>query len=176
MKQTKISDFKYNKPSFINSLLVYKKSNIFYKIYYWLMDFKLFYKNKKTIKYSIISLSGEIIDFLFLIIFTEFFNLFYLLSAMFSYIIALGNNFLLNMKFTFKYKPLNSLDFLSSFINYFVISVFGLLLNIGLIALFVEIFKINYLIAKLIASLLIFSLMFTGHNFILGKKEVKLHK
>jgi len=107
MKQTKITDFKYNKPSFFNSLLVHKKTSFFHKIYYRLIDFKLFYKHKKRLKYSIISLSGEIIDFSFLILFTDVFGLFYLLSAFLSYLIALLNNFFLNLRFTFKYRPIN---------------------------------------------------------------------
>jgi putative flippase GtrA len=176
MKQKKLSDFKYNKPSFIKSLLIYKNRSIFHKIYYWLIDFSLFYKNKKTLKYSIISLSGEIIDFSFLILFTEFFNIFYLFSAIGSYILALLNNFFLNLKFTFKYKPKNVYDLLGSFINYLLVSIFGLLLNILILSLFVEIFKINYIVAKLCASIIIFMLLYTGHNFVLGKKKFSVHK
>lgn len=176
VNQKKLSDFKYNKPSFLNSLIIYKKRSIFYKFYYWLIDFKLFYRNKKTLKYSLISLSGELIDFSFLLLFTEIFNLFYLLSALISYLIALTNNFLLNLRFTFKYKPLNSLDFIRSLVNYFLISVFGLILNLLLIGFLVEIFKIHYIIAKLISAVIIFIFIYTGHNFILGNKEIKFHK
>jgi putative flippase GtrA len=176
MKQKRLSDFKYNKPSFFNSLLTFKRTSIFHKIYYWLIDFRLFYRNKKTLKYSIINVSGEIIDFSLLLLFTEIFHIFYLLSALLSYLVALINNFLLNLRFTFKYKPLNFLDFSRSLINYFLVSFFGLILNLLLIGLLVELFKLNYIIAKLISSLTIFILIYTGHNFVLGKKVIKVNK
>jgi putative flippase GtrA len=176
MKQKKLSDFKYNKPSFFNSLLIYKKRSIFHKIYYWLIDFRLFYKNKKTLKYSLISISGEIIDFSLLLLFTEIIHIFYLLSAFLSYLVALINNFLLNLRFTFKYKPLNLLDFSRSLINYFVVSISGLILNLLLIGFLVELLFLNYIIAKLISSLIIFILMYTGHNFVLGKKVIIVNK
>jgi putative flippase GtrA len=176
MKQTKLVDFKYSKPNLFNSLLVYRRTSFIYKVYYWLLDFGLFYRNKKTLKYSVIGISGEIIDFSILMLFTEIFHIYYLLSALFSYLIALTNNFLLNLNFTFKYKPLNTLDFISSMINYFIVSLFGLLFSLFLMGLLVEVFHMYYLFAKLISSGFIFILMYTGHNFVLGKKEIKLHK
>lgn len=176
MKQKKLSDFKYNKPSFIRSLLIYKKRSIFHKIYYWLIDFSLFYKNKKTLKYSAISLSGEIIDFSFLILFTEIFNIYYLFSAIGSYLLALLNNFFLNLKFTFKYKPRNIPDLLGSFLNYLLVSVFGIILNLTILFTFVEFLKVNYIIAKLVSSLIIFMLLYTGHNFVIGKRKLSVHK
>jgi putative flippase GtrA len=172
MKQTKLSDFKLKKPSFLNSLIVYKNTSFIHKIYYWLMDFRLFYKNKKTLKYLIIGLSGEIIDFSFLLLFTEIFNVFYLLSAFMAYFLAISNNFILNVIFTFKYKPINRSDFLGAMRNYFLVSLSGIVLSIFLIFLFVEVFNFHYLIGKIFSSVIIFLMVYTGHNFIFTRKAL----
>ncbi|NCP72339.1 GtrA family protein [archaeon] len=176
MKQTKLSDFKLKKPSFFNSLIVYKKTSFIYKIYYWLMDFKLFYKNKKTLKYLVIGLSGEIIDFSFLLLFTEVFNIFYLLSAVIAYFFAIINNFFLNVIFTFKYKPLNKSELIGALFNYFLVSLFGFILSVLLIFVFVEVLNIYYLIGKVFSSIIVFIMIYTGHNFVFSRKKLSICK
>lgn len=171
MKQTKSSKCKINPPSLFRSLLTLKKSSFVYKVYYKILSFKALYKYKRTLKYSVIGLAGEIIDVSFLLLFTEIFNIYYLFSAFFSNIIAISHNFLFNLTFTFKYRPRNLTDLLSSYLGYFSISFFSLFLNISLIGVLVELFSFNYIIAKLISTFCLFILGYFGHSFIFKGKN-----
>lgn len=172
-RQSSLSEYvKEKKPFFHKSLLTIKKNNIFHKLYYFLINFRVFYSFKKLIKYSFLTLISNIFDFGLLYIFTDLLNVYYLFSAVISYLVAIFINYLLNREYTFKYTPKNFKLALKSFVSYISVSVSGMIFTIGLMGLFVELLGINYLIAKLIASILIFFYVYFGHSFIFANRKV----
>jgi putative flippase GtrA len=176
MRQSKLGEYPIKKPKFKDTLLVFKKNTFFHKIYYRLIDIALIYKNRKTLKYSAISFSGEIIDFSVLYLLTSFLGLYYILSAVISYTLAIFSNYFLNKKFTFKYVSPNLKQQVKDILSYFFVSLTGLIINISLLAFVVEVIGLHYLLAKILVNFLVFIYVYSGHSFIFRKKIIKLSK
>jgi putative flippase GtrA len=123
---------------------------------------KIFEKFRKITKYFFISVIATVTDIIFLYIFTEIINIFYLLSAIFSYIIGMFIAYLGNRKYTFKNNK-NKKE-IHKFIDFSVISIIGLVLNIILLKIFTEDFGIWYIYSKIIAVILIFFIKYIGHK------------
>lgn len=123
---------------------------------------KIFEKFRKITKYFFISLIATITDIIFLYFFTEIINLFYLVSATISYIIGMFIAFAGNRKYTFENK--RNKQEVHKFIDFSVISIIGLVLNIILLKVFTEDFGIWYIYSKIIAVILIFFIKYIAHK------------
>jgi len=154
-------------PKFSNTLLSKKNNSLVYSVYYSIMALPFFYKNKTKIKYIIIGLLGEIVDFSVLYILTNFVGIFYLFSATISYLSAVFFDFTLNRKYTFKFKSKNFIKFIKAMFKYFGVSFLAMLVNLFLLGLLVQSTKINYMLAKLIVSLALFIFIYQSHHSIL---------
>lgn len=176
MRQSKLEEYPIKKPKFKDTLLAFKNNSFFHKIYYRLIDIAFIYKNKKTLKYSAISLSGEVIDFSVLYLLTSFLGLYYILSGIISYTTAILSNYFLNRKFTFKYHSPNLKQQVKDVISYFFVSLTGLIINILLLAFVVEVIALHYLLAKILVNFLVFIYIYSGHSFIFRQKVIKLSK
>jgi len=157
-------------PKFRNTLLSKKNNSLIYKIYYYIMAIPFFYKNKTKIKYIVVSLLGEVVDFSVLYILTTFVGIFYLLSATISYLSAMFFNFTLNRKYTFKFKPKNFIDFIKAMLQYFGVSFLAMFINLFLLGLLVQLTNINYMFAKLIVTLFLSVFIYLSHHSILKSK------
>ncbi len=151
-----------------NSLLVHKKRSFFHKIYYTLIGFPVFYNNKKMLKYFSIGLVGTIIDFSLLFVLTEFLGFFYLFSVMISYSTGLTTNFILNKKYTFKYKT-NLLKTTNVFISYFLVSISSLVIILIFMSFFVELLNFHYFASYIIVCLLMLFYRYKGHSLCFKK-------
>ena len=176
MRQSKLNEYPKKKPKFRETLLIFKKKSFLHRVYYFIIENSFFYRNKKTLKYVFIALSGEIVDFSILFILTHFLGIFYIVSGIISYSLAVFSNYLLNTKFTYKFAPFNFKSRLNSLFSYFFVSLTGLLINILLLAFAVEVIGLNYLLAKIIINLLVFFYVYSGHNFVFKNKIIKMHK
>ena len=103
-----------------------------------------------------------IIDLSGLYIFTEYFKIWYLLSATMSFIIAATFNYLFQKFITFKSTDKN---IARQFIMFVIVAVVGLLLNNSLLYLLVELAGVWYIFAKIVAAALVLI-----WNFIANKK------
>lgn len=109
---------------------------------------------KQFIKFGFVGVAAAIIDFGLLSIFTEFFNIHYLISAALSFIIATIFNYWISMKYVFisrysqQEKQREALLFL-------ILSLVGLALNQMLMWFFVDIAAIHYIIAKVFATVIV---------------------
>jgi len=95
------------------------------------------------------------VNLILLYIFTDFFGFWYIYSATLSFTLSLLVGFSMNKMWTFK-------DNLTSQIHkqlpiYFLINIFNLILNISILYLLVEEFRVWYILAQAIASILIAS-------------------
>jgi len=154
-------------PKFSDTLLSKKNNSLAYSFYYSIMALPFFYKNKTKIKYIVIGLLGEIVDFSVLYILTNFCGVFYLLSATISYLSAIFFNFTLNRKYTFKFKPKKFINFIKAMFQYFGVSFLAMLVNLFLLGLLVQSTNMNYMLAKLIVSVLLFIFIYKSHHSIL---------
>jgi putative flippase GtrA len=104
---------------------------------------------KKFVKYSIIGVSGTLIDFSTLIFQVEIlkFNLY--IAIIISFILAATSNHYFNRKYTFKTYLNNYIEEYKRFIS---VALFGVLINIIVIYFLVSILSIYYLFAKMLAT------------------------
>lgn len=109
-------------------------------------------KNRLFIGYFIIGGMAAIIDISFLYIFTEFFHIYYIFSAILSFIIAAIFNFSLNKLINFKDK---SNQIFKQFFIFFITAAIGILFNILILYLLVEFFHLWYIYSKMIACLIV---------------------
>jgi putative flippase GtrA len=87
---------------------------------------------KRFIRFGIVGIIGSLIDFGFLNLFTIVFNIPYVLSSVFSFSLAVINNFVLNRIWTF---PASRKDPIANqLIQFGLVSVVGLLIRTPLLA------------------------------------------
>lgn len=116
----------------------------------------------QILRFAVVGTLAFLIDFGFLIFFTEVFHISYLASATLSFIIALIFNYVVSMRFVFAHKEGMSKQ--REFIIFVVLSVIGLTLNDVLMWSCVDLFAIDYRFAKIVATVLV-----TAYNFISRK-------
>ncbi len=103
--------------------------------------------------YATISLFATIVDVLLLYALTEFLNINYLVSATISYCTGLLISFYLQKTYTFKEQHTKRIHL--QFTKFTIISLIGLLLNLIILKVFVEI-GVWYIFAKIIAIIIVF--------------------
>jgi dolichol-phosphate mannosyltransferase len=91
---------------------------------------------------------ASLVDLGLLYVFTEYFGIWYLLSAAVSYICGMIVSYTLNKRFTFH--NVNK-QYLRQFFLFALISASGLVVNISMMFFAVTVFSIYYLYAKVIA-------------------------
>lgn len=101
------------------------------------------------VKFGIIGTLGMVINIVIFYSLTEFFGIYYLLSAVISFFFAVTNNFVLNKIWTFK--ELFSEKFFIKYLKFVSTGLFALVINLALLFAFTELLKIYYLISQIIA-------------------------
>lgn len=115
---------------------------LFYLCYLiWQLDNNL----KRFIKFLIVGAIGTIINLIVFYLLLKYLSMWYIFAAVISFGVAVTNNYLLNKKWTFVVSTR------SSYLKFILISLEGLAINIGALFLLVEFFKINHLLAQVIA-------------------------
>lgn len=103
----------------------------------------------RFVKFGIASSIATIFDLFLLWVFTEFFGLFYLFSAVVGFLAGSCLNYEINKAWVFRESKVANARGLISFI---IIGAVGLIWTLLLMALFVEVFGIHYLIARIISA------------------------
>ena len=93
------------------------------------------------------------VDLILLFIFTDIFGWWYLVSAIFAFLIAFGVSFTLQKFWTFQDHSREGVHAQAGI--YFFVAVINLALNTLFVYLFVEYIHLHYLLAQIVASLLI---------------------
>ena len=125
-------------------------------------------KHKQFIFYAIIGLSSVLLDYLVFYCLITYFKVSFLNANIISVNVGIINSFLLNSKFNFKTKN----NFILRFISFYTIGLLGLLLSSLLLFYFIEIFKIEVIIAKSITIIIVSFLQFI-FNLTLTFKKIK---
>lgn len=122
--------------------------------------------NKEFIKFCVVGSITFIIDYALLFAITEYLHINYLTSSAISFSVAVIVNYVLCIKFVFAHSK-NGYKQISLFI---LSSIAGLGINQLCMYFFVEILTIYYLIAKILATIIV-----TLWNYITKKKSVELN-
>ncbi len=103
-------------------------------------------------RFVLVGLSGILVNQFFLLMFTKYLGLHYVLSSVIAIELAMANNFLWNSLWTFKNRIINkNSSVLVRFAKYNIVSWSLDIFNIVFIIIFTEIFKIYFLYSNLIA-------------------------
>ncbi len=118
-------------------------------------------------RYTFVGGASFLVDFGSLFIFTQYFGVYYLISAAIAFILGLIANYILSISWVFNNRTLGSVKL--EFGVFALIGVVGLGFNEILIWVFTENFHIYYLISKIIAAILILFWNFFARKFTLFK-------
>ncbi len=108
----------------------------------------------RAIKYMISTGVTFALEFLLLWVFTDYFNIYYLYSAVLAFIITVSFGYGINRLFVFQGSDRSHIF---GYINFFLISLGGLGIVIGGLFLFVKVFEIYYLHARILVSIFTFT-------------------
>lgn len=103
-------------------------------------------------KFGVVGVIAFIVDYLSLYLLTEFLNVYYLISSIISFLLSIIVNYLLSIKWVFDIKKKQSFK---DVIIFTLLSAIGLLINLLVMYLSVEVFKIHYMIGKLITTFIV---------------------
>ena len=103
-------------------------------------------------KFGVGGVIAFIVDYLSLYLLTEFLNVYYLISSIISFLLSIIVNYILSIKWVFDIKKKQSFK---DVIIFTLLSAIGLLINLLVMYLSVEVFKIHYMIGKLIATFIV---------------------
>ena len=117
---------------------------------------------KEAVKYTLISFIGGALNLAILYSLTEFFGIYYIISAVIGFIVGGTHNFTLNKVWTFKEKLKDK--YFKEYCYFFSVSIFSYALSILILYLLTEFAGIFYIFSQAIALITGGSL-----NFVINK-------
>lgn len=130
---------------------------------------ELIKKYKVYIKYFIAGVTAATTNLVLLFVLTEFFNIWYLISASLAFIVAFSVSFYLQKFWTFRDKSKDKDHKQKA--GYFIVAIVNLGINaVGIYAL-VEWLDIHYLLAQIITGVLIAVYSYAIYRFVIFKKN-----
>lgn len=145
----------------MNEIFFYMKNLLGYIPY----KFKI---AKEFIKFAVVGLIGTIINLAILYFLTELFGVYYIISAIFAFIIAMTSNFILNKIWTFKEDIRENA--LTKYGKFAIVSIIGLIVNLIFLYVFTEYLGIYYLISQVLAIGIALFVNFFGNKIWTFKK------
>ena len=105
-------------------------------------------------RYLFVGGFAAIVNIGMLYVFTDLCNIYYIISNILSFILGLIVNYLLSKKFVFQEET--NISRTKEFIIYAIIGVIGLGIDTVFVWLFTDVFKIHYMISKLVSTAIVF--------------------
>jgi len=118
--------------------------------------------------YIIIGGFAAFIDFALLFFLTSIMGVYYILSTTIAYPVGALTHFFLNKYLNFK---IHDRNLIHQLLIYVIINIFGLGLTLGIMYIFVEFFNLWYLLAKVIAILIVVFYSFNMHKSFTFKEK-----
>ncbi len=143
------------------------------EIFYYLKNLLGYWSYRRKVineffKFALVGFIGTIINLLVLYSFTEFLKIYYLISAVFAFIISATNNFILNKIWTFKENIKHK--FLNKYFKFLFVSIAALLVNLFFLYIFTEFLEIYYLVSQVFAIGISLIINFLGNKIWTFKK------
>jgi dolichol-phosphate mannosyltransferase len=117
---------------------------------------------KEFVKFGVVGGIGTIVNIIILYLLTEKVGIYYLISAIFSFIIAMSSNFILNKIWTFKENI--RLGIKKKYLQFSLISILALLVNLLFLYIFTEFFGIYYIISQILGIGISLIINFLGNK------------
>lgn len=128
----------------------------------------LAWKHQRVGKYVIAGGTASVVNLFFLYIFTDIFGVWYVLSSVFSFIIAFFLSFTFQKFWTFEDRSTKGMHAQAGL--YLAVALGNLAFNTGLIYAFVEYFGIHYLLAQIFSGVIVAVESFFIYRGIFGAK------
>ena len=109
-----------------------------------------------------------LIDYGLMILLTEIFHVYYLISCMISFTVSVVVNYLLSMRFVFLSRE--DMDKRMEFLLFVVLSLIGLGLNQLLMWLLVDKGGLHYMLSKIVVTVIVMVYNFVTRKLLLEKK------
>ncbi len=137
------------------------------EIFYYLQNLAGYLPHKKNVikefvQFGVVGGIGTLVNIVILYLLTEKVGVYYLISAIFSFIVAMSSNFILNKIWTFKEKA--RLGIGKKYLQFGLVSVLALLVNLFFLYVFTEIFGIYYIISQILAIGIALIINFLGNK------------
>ena len=116
---------------------------------------------KQILKFGVVGTLAFVIDYGLLYALTEFGHIYYLVSSIISFSVSVIFNYILSIKWVFDVQKKQGVK---EFITFIVLSVIGLIINSVLMYVMVDLMNIHYMIAKIVATIIVMV-----YNFITRK-------
>lgn len=120
----------------------------------------------QILKFGVVGIIAFLIDYILLFILTEFFNIYYLLSAVISFSVSVIFNYILSIKWVFDVKQKQGFKEIFIFIS---LSIVGLGINQLCMWLGVDIINIHYMIVKIFATAIVMVYNFISRKIFVEK-------
>ena len=124
---------------------------------------------EQLIKFGIVGVIAFFIDYGAMVLLTECFHIYYLLSALISFVLSVIFNYIASMRYVFVGREDMSKS--REFTIFIVLSVIGLGINELFMWLMVDKFTINYMISKIFVTALVMVWNFITRKIFLEAKQ-----
>ena len=131
----------------------------------------LYTKYSEIINYLIVGVLTTLVSIIIYGLFTKLFHVNYMISNIISWIGSVSFAYITNKKFVFKSKCDNEKDVFIEIYQFFKYRVFSLVIDILLMYLFVEVFSIDDMIAKVIVQFIVIALNYIFSKLFVFKKR-----
>ena len=122
-------------------------------------------------RYVFVGGTAFVVDFFFLYFFSDICGIYYLISAIFSFIISVLVNYIMSIKWVFNQTNIENRLF--EFNMFLLISTIGLVFTEILLYLFTDILGIYYLISKIISAIIVLFWNFLARRVMFYGKNLK---
>jgi len=152
--------------TFTNRIVGKSKAGI-KEIIYYLRNLIGYLPYKKEIvlqffKFAFVGLIGTVVNIFILYILTEYFNIFYIISAFCAFLVAVTTNFIFDKIWTFNEKIYERIA--KEYSTFFVVSLSALSVNIFFLWIFTEFLGIYYIISQIMAIGISLMINFIGNK------------
>ena len=117
---------------------------------------------KQFFKFAFVGFVGTIMNIAILYTLTEYFGIYYIISALFAFIVSATSNFMLNKVWTFRENV--SYKIIKKYVSFFIVSISALSFNILFLYIFTEYFRIYYILSQILAIGISLSINFIGNK------------
>ncbi|MFX0057850.1 MAG: GtrA family protein [Candidatus Heimdallarchaeota archaeon] len=116
----------------------------------------------KFTKFAIVGAIGTFINLGVLFLFADIFGVYYIISEVIAFYVSVLNNYILNKVWTFKEKIKERT--LIKYLQYLIINILSLIINLGVLYILVEAFNVWYILAEFFAIICAFLVNFIGNT------------
>lgn len=132
---------------------------------------ELYKKYSEIVNYLIVGVLTTLVSVVIYGIFTKVFHVNYMISNVISWICSVSFAYVTNKKFVFKSKCNNDKAVFIEIYQFFKYRLFSLVIDVLLMYLFVEVFIIDDMIAKIIVQFIVIALNYIFSKLFVFKKE-----